>query len=211
MKKIVQLITMGFFLSLFGCKQPSNEKQQQYASTLPEITSKLDTSEGFSDIFLVITNNSKTDSTEIYTGQGIYKGKVVGLKLEINSKIPQGITADGEINSKSGFIRNGIKFMTLGQQSDDFITALSELYEHPQLKIFSKNKISATLFSLNQHDTYLDKKGYYKFKLFFNDDGDEDAYAEMFLNINTTEQIIEFHEKDHEYRMPLLKAFTTQL
>ncbi len=199
---------MGFFSTLFGCGQNSAKKQQVNSPKLADITSRTDTSEGFSDIFLTITSSNKTDTTNIYIGQGVYKNKLVGLKFEINSKLPFGITSDGEINSKGGFVRNGVKFISIGQESDELINALSDLYNEPTRKPFSKKTISATVFSLNQQDADFNKNGYYKFKLFFNDDGDEKTYAEMFFNVNTTEQIIELHEKDNDYRKPLLKAFT---
>lgn len=199
---------MGLFSTLFGCGQNNNKGQQGNSLKLADITSRTDTSEGFCDIFLTITSSSKTDTTNIYVGQGLYKGKTVGLKFEINSKLPFGITSDGEINSKGGFVRNGVKFISIGQESDELINALSELYDEPTKKPFSKKTISATVFSLNKQDADFSKKDYYKFKLFFNDDGGENTYAEMFFNVNTDKQIIELHEKDHDYRKPLLKAFT---
>ena len=208
MKLLIQIIAMGLFSTLFGCGQNNDKKQQTNSPKLADITSRTDTSEGFSDIFLTITSSIKTDTTNIYIGQGLYKNKLVGLKFEINSKLPFGITSDGEINSKGGFVRKGVKFISIGQESDELINALSDLYNEPIKKLFSKNIISATVFSLNKTDADFSKNDYYKFKLFFNDDGDENSYAEMFFNVNTAEQIIELHEKDHDYRKPLLKAFT---
>jgi hypothetical protein len=208
MKLLIQIIAMGLFSTLFGCGQNNNKNQQPSSQKLADITSRTDTREGFSDIFLTITSRNNTDSTNIYVGQGLYKNKPVGLKFEVNSKLPFGITPGGEINSKGGFVTNGIKFISIGQESDELINALSELYNEPLKKTFSKKTISATVFSLNKKDTDFSKNDYYKFKLFFNDDGDENTYAEMFFNINTNEQIIELHEKDHGYRKPLLKAFT---
>lgn len=208
MKILIQIITMGFFTTLFGCGQGNSKNQSLNSKNLGQITSRTDTSEGFSDIYLTITSVTKTDTTNIYVGQGLYKNKSVGLKFEVNSKLPFGITPDGQINSKGGFVRKGVKFISIGQESDELINALSELYNVPIKKPFSKNIITATVFSLNQQDTDLNKNGYYKFKLFFNDDEDENTYAELFFNINTAEQIIELHEKDPDYRKPLLNAFT---
>ncbi len=208
MKILIQIIAMGLFSTLFGCGQSNGKNQSLNSKKLEQITSRTDTSEGFSDIYLTITSVNKTDTTNIYIGQGLYKNKSVGLKFEVNSKLPFVITSDGQINSKGGFVRKGVKFISIGQESDELINALSELYNEPIKKPFSKNIITATVFSLNQQDADFDKSGYYKFKLFFNDGGDENTYVEMFFNINTTEQIIELHEKDHDYRKPLLKAFT---
>ncbi|HUZ59110.1 MAG TPA: hypothetical protein VMU83_10035 [Hanamia sp.] len=154
---------------------------------------------------------SRTDTSHIYIGQGLYKNKTVGLKFEVNSNIPAGITSNGEINSKSGFVRNAVKFISIGQESDSLLSALSQLYNEPSKNVFTKKILTPTLFSLNQQDVDLDKTSYYKFKLFFNDDSeDEDSYAEIFFNINTGEKIIELHEKDKDYRKPLLKTFTDE-
>ena len=175
---------------------------------LEDITSRTDTTEGFKDIFLQITNDVKSDGSHVYTGQGMYKSKIVGIKIELASNIPHGITPDGEVNSKTGFVRNGLRLSSIGQESDELVGALSELYKVPSNKVFSKNIISATAFSLNQKVADLDKSDYYKFKLFFNENGNEDEYAEIYLNINTGERIIEIHEKDPEYRTAIINALT---
>lgn len=199
---------MGLFSALLGCGQNNNIEQNTSSLKLEDITSRTDTSEGFSDIFLTITSDLKTDKSHIYIGKGLYKGKTIGLEFELTSNIPYGITSDGEVNSKSGFVRNGVKFTSIGQETDDLLKALAELYNVRTEKTFSKNKISATVFSLNQKEADLDKGDYYKFKLFFNEDGDEESYGELYLNLNTIEKIIELHEKDPEYRKPLIKVLT---
>ena len=129
--------------------------------------------------------------------------------MEIRSNLPAGITSSGELNSKGGVVWNGVKLISVGQESDNLVSALAELYNEPAGNVFTKDVLSPTLFSLNEQNVDLDKPGYYKFKLFFNDDSDdENKYAEMFLNVNTDEGIIELHEKDYDYRKPLLNTFT---
>jgi hypothetical protein len=209
MKLLFQTLTMGLFSLLFGCGHGQEKNQNNNSKQLYEITSRTDTSEGFSDIFLSITTDTKTDTSHIYIGHGLYKNKTVGLKLEVKSNLPAGITSSGELNSKSGVVWNAVKFISIGQESNNLVFALAQLYNEPAETEFTKDVLAPTLFSLNQQDVHFDKPGYYKFKLFFNDTSDdENKYAEMFLNINTDEGIIELHEKDHEYRKPLLNTFT---
>jgi hypothetical protein len=43
--------------------------------------------------------------------------------------------------------------------------------------------------------------------LFF-DSGPEDRYAELFINVDAKKRVLEFHEKDEDYRKPLLLALT---
>ena len=200
---------MGLFSILFGCGHGQEKSQNTNSKQLYEITSRTDTSEGFSDIFLSITNDTKTDTSHIYIGQGLYKNKTVGLKLEIKSNLPAGISSSGVLNTKDGVVWNAVKFISVGQESDNLVFALAQLYNKPSYSLFTKDVLTPTLFSLNQQAVHLDKPGYYKFKLFFNDTSeDENKYAEMFLNINTEERINELHEKDHDYRRPLLNTFT---
>ena len=209
MKLLFQTLIMGLFSMLFGCGHGQQKSPNGNAKQLYEITSRTDTSEGFSDIFLSITNEVKTETSHIYIGQGLYKNKTVGLKVEIKSNLPAGITSNGELNPKGGVVWNAVRLISIGQESDSLVSALAELYSEPAETVFTKDVLTPTMFSLNQQDVQLDKPGYYKFKLFFNDESDdENKYAEMFLNINTEERIIELHEKDHDYRKPLLNTFT---
>jgi hypothetical protein len=197
---------MGFFATLFGCGQ-TNKSETKKVDKLEEITSRTDISEGFSDIFLSIESDTKTDSSHIYVAKGFYKGITVGLQFEVKSNMKNGLTQDGQMNSQGGFIKNAIKTNSIGKESDELVKALGELYSFPTTSLFTKQTITSTVFSLNQKIANLDKPDYYKFKLFFEDDS-EDLYSELFFNINTAEKIIELHEKDQEYRQPLIKVFT---
>ncbi len=209
MKLLFQTLIMGLFSMLFGCGDRQEKNIDTNSKQLYEITSRTDTSEGFSDIFISITSETKTDTSHIYIGQGLYQNKTVGLKVEVKSNLPAGISSSGELNSKGGAVWNAVKFISIGQESNNIVFALSQLYNEPSDSLFTKEVLTPTLFSLNQQNVHLDKPGNYKFKLFFNDTSDdENKYAEMFLNINTDERIIELHEKDHDYRKPLLNTFT---
>jgi hypothetical protein len=207
MKYLTTIITVGLFSISFGCG-PDDNKQEMTDIKFEEITSRTDTSEGFSDIFLTIINEHKNDSSFTYIGKGLYKGRIVGLKFEVASNIPYGITDGGQVNSKYGFVSEGIKFISIGQESDELLKALSELYNVQTQRSFSKKAITATIFSLNKTAADFEKNAYYKFKLFFNEDGDDDSYAELYFNIRTDEKIIELHEKDQEYRQPLVNALS---
>lgn len=102
---------------------------------------------------------------------------------------------------------NAVQLKSIGQESDELVKALAELYKQPTNKGFTKQTISATAFSLNEKSVNLDKNDYYKLKLFFAED-DENLHSEIFLNINTDKREIEIHEKDEEYREPIIKVWT---
>ena len=202
---------MGLFSLLFGCKG-SNSKMQQSNDfdnlVLEEITSRLDQAEGWSDIFLKITSDVKTNTSHIYVAKGLYNGKTVGLQVEVSSNIRAGIV-NGEIDGKSGFAHNAVQLKSLGQESDELVKALAELYKQATDKGFTKQTVSATAFSLNEKPVNLDKNDYYKLKLFF-EENNEKLYSEVFLNINTEKREIEIHEKDEDYREPIIKVWTEE-
>ena len=45
-----------------------------------------------------------------------------------------------------------------------------------------------------------------RMKFFFNPDGEEALYSEVFINIDLSEKRLEFNEKDNDYRAPLLRS-----
>ncbi len=200
---------MGIFSFLYSSKNNNINAQglRKYENIkLEDITSRFDPEEGWNDIFLKITSEKITKTTHIYIAKGLYKGKTVGLQIEINSKISAGIV-NGQIDNKNGFVTKGIQLKSIGLESDEFVKALAELYKQPTAKGFTKEIISATAFSLNEKPADLDKQDSYKFKLFFAEN-DEKLYSELYLNINTKIGEIELNEKDEGYREPIIKLLT---
>jgi hypothetical protein len=200
------ILLMGFFSFLFGCKNTDKIQQTNAQIKLENITARLDPQEGWQDIFLKITSDIKTDSSHIYIAEGLYNNKTVGVQIEVSSEIGAGII-NGELEGYSGFVSNAVQLTSIGQESDELVKALAELYDFPTNKGFTKETISTTAFSLNETPVNLDKNGYYKLKLFFGED-DENLYSELYLNINTEEKEIEIHEKDEEYREPIITVWT---
>ncbi|MGS2761839.1 hypothetical protein [Sinomicrobium sp. M5D2P9] len=204
--KLTTIILMALFSFLFGCKNINNNAQASNNTIFEEIASRIGPKEGFVDIFLKIIEDAKTDTSHIYIAKGLYKNKTVGLQIEVSSEISAGIIED-EIASKNRFILNGVQLKSIGQESDELVRALAELYEQPTDKEFTEKVVSATAFSLNDKSVNLDKSDYYKLKLFF-EENDENLYSEIYLNINTDKREIELQEKDEEYREPIIKVWT---
>jgi len=199
---------MGLFSLLFGCKDgPGKAQQPSEASKikLEEITSRMDPKEGWSDIFFKITSEVKTDSTHSYVAKGIYNGKMVGLRFEVRSDIKAGLI-EGK-PAQNGFVGDAVRIESIGQESDELIKALAELYKQPVPVAFTKRVISATAFSLNAMAVDLDRKDQFKLKLFF-EENDQDLSSELYLNIDTDKGEIELAEKDEGYREPIIKVFS---
>lgn len=191
---------MSFFLSLFGCNKTNSSEEN-----LPNITNVENPEEDFKDIVLKIVEVSKQDNNFTYLVKGKYENNIVGLKLSIVNNIAAGISKDANINSGS-FVKNGITLESIGTESDNFVAALAKIYELKSTSKFSKKPVKVTVFPLNENTSDLSKPNYYKFKAFFNDEADENDYAELFINLNLGNNTVEFNEKDSEYRTNVLKS-----
>ena len=199
---------MGLFSVLFGCrgdKSKAQEPTEGKAITLEEITARIDTAEGWSDIFLKITSDVKTSTTHVYEAKGLHKGKLVGLRCEVRSDIKAGLGKRKP--TQAGFVSHGVVLGSLGEESDELIKALAELYGQPAPVAFAQGRITTTAFSLNEIPVDLDGKALYKLKLFFAENNEE-LYSELFLNIDTEKREIELAEKDESYREALIKVLS---
>lgn len=205
MQQYKTIIALSLFSLFLGCNKSPNSS----TFNLKEIA-EVKNDEGFKDVFLKIVSEETMKDTNIYIAKGLFNSKIVGLKFEIKSNLPNGLNNNGSFDSKNGFIKNGIKIYSIGKESDEFIKALSKLYGFPSNKGFTINTLSPTAFSLNTSIVEMDKLGYYKFKLFFkdNENDNEEDYCELFFNINTNDKTVEIMEKDPAYRKLLIKVFT---
>ena len=176
---------------------------------LEDITSRFDPEEGWNDIFLKITEREDNDDSVIFTAKGLFENQIVGLKVQVNKNMDAGVLPNQEIN-QDAFYRDGIRFFSIGDESDKLLKALSSLYKFPTDLPFLPVIDGAMAFSLNEAPMDLNSKEYYKLKLFFNDDS-EDSYCELFCNFNLTDNIIELHEKDEGYRENLIKTFSKEI
>lgn len=176
---------------------------------LEDITSRFSPEEGWNDIFLKITDRADNKDSVVYTAKGLFENQIVGLKLQFKKNMEAGLLPTEEIN-QNAFYRDGIRFFSIGEESDKLLKVLSTLYGYPTNKSFSQAIDGAMAFSLNQIPVDLYSKEHYKFKLFFNDNS-ENLYCEMFCNLDLIDDIIELHEKDEEYRENLIKTFSDEI
>ncbi|TWI25466.1 hypothetical protein [Sphingobacterium siyangense] len=157
------------------------------------------------NFFLRITDEILTDSSRIYITKSLYKQDTVGAKFEIIDFIPAGII-DGQPSDDVGFTKGKIRISSSGQQSDNLIRALGDLFQTPTTDSFTKDVILPNVFSSNKVNADLSKKTAYSFKLFL--DNKKAAPAELFFNVDTYKHSIEFSEKDPSFRAGFLSALT---
>ena len=186
---------MGILNSFLGFSQNNN---------LIKLTSKAE--EGWKDLVFSITKKEKLENGFwSLTCKADYNNVIVGLKIKIKDGIPAGII-NNEME-KASFTKQGVELLSIGKESDNLIKAISELYEQPKKLKFTSNKLSLTVFPLNQEKAVLEN-GQFKFKLFFDEKHEQNLYSEIFLNINLKNGIIELNEKDEEYRMNIVKLLS---
>lgn len=154
------------------------------------------------DINLSIDHKTKLSSSTVYDLKATYKNKLVGFKIEIPDK--------GKQNER-GF-GNGITIKTLGKQSDDFRNALSDIYGLGTSAEKFPEKVNVAYVDLHQFAKSYTKKSIEnspystELKLLFQ--SDKGNLAELYLNIRNNEKVMEFAEKDEEYRKPLVEFLT---
>jgi len=100
--------------------------------------------------------------------------------------------------------RGIVTYRSTGADSDAFIQVLDELYGTKVGPKAMGRETQFTGISLEGDPRDL-AKGPVKIKLFFESDK-EDAYAELFTNIELAAHRLEVREKDESYRLPVLRA-----
>jgi len=185
------IILRGYFSILFGCKSNGLNRE------LIELTSN-QVEEGWQDLILTITQKKLLD-----TGywdlicKAKYKDQIIGIRIYILEGLEPGIVGDELDNTK--FVREAVKIESIGEESDNFIKVVSELYQQDVSDSFTDSLLSYTIFPLN-HDKANLENGQFKFKLFFDDNDEYGLYSEIYLNLNFPAGTIELNEKDEEYR-----------
>jgi hypothetical protein len=182
-------------VSVIGCTMRS--KNQQKTNTFQTIV--IDKQKGWGgDFKLHIQNKLTKDSSYIYRICSIDKGLPVGFELQVPMKI-----------NKFGY---GVVFKSSGDTSDNFIKTLYEIYGlRLQGSLKFVKSISCNYSGLNdipvKGDGQKRLKSINYIKVFFEGTG-ENEYAELYLNIDEANAILELEEKDFDYR-PYIAMFLT--
>jgi hypothetical protein len=193
MKSIIFI--MLILSSILGFSQDKN---------LIELTSKAE--EGWKDLVFSITDKKKLNNGFwSLTCKAKYGDTIVGLKINILDEIPAGIVNNKM--DKTSFTKQGVEILSIGKESDNLIKAISELYGQPKKLKFTKEKLLFATFPLNQKKAIL-KNGQFKFKLFFDQNNEQNLYSEIFLNPDLKKGTIELNEKDEGYRMNIVKLLS---
>lgn len=165
--------------------------------------------DGFVDCIFKIDGLKADDDFYYFNLLASHKEKKVGFAVKLFKGIGPGFDADMNL-IKDHVYHRGVSFRSLGQVSDDLITALGELYELDAGILQMIPEETFTMIALQQDDTDLDHHPV-KMKLFGRDSDPfvEDDYYESFFNVDLPAGFVSWNEKDPDYRAPLIKALGT--
>jgi hypothetical protein len=176
-----------------------NHLSQNTGDIKPLIISGEDTWNG--DIILSIVSYMETPDARIYKALSSWHGRNLGLMVSI----PQ---QTGEKGFGTGF-----EVKSIGEESDHLLQTMGDVWGQ-KLNTSSRLRpeLSLAYVDLKEFGKSLGaphdpNSPYSRYKLFFQGSSDED-YAELYINVNAIEKILEIMEKDSGYREPLTRWLT---
>lgn len=195
------------FLFFTSCQSNQSAKTTAEESALREVSFGQASDTALVDLTFDIVTDTKTDSTHIYTVQAMNNSEQVGFQIEIDANIPAGKGTTSDVILKDTLIANAITFHSTGEDSNNFLDALSTRFGLTPSKSFVTQGVHASVFPLNTEVAILDNLGEYSFQLYFPEG--ENTYAPMFnLKINTNDNLLELKEVDTENRSKLITLFS---
>lgn len=170
------------------------------AKDYPEVV--VNEEDGFVDITLAISNSKKLDSGAFEISvKGCLRGEKVGFAIELKPSWDSQVVEDMD----EPFYWGEALFKSTGSESASFIKSLAGLYGATVSNISVPDNVNSRVVGLACNPGKIDLSPC-KMKFFFNSDGPEELYSEVFINVDLSGKILEFNEKDTEYRAPLLRS-----
>lgn len=158
--------------------------------------------DGFVDISLSI---SKSETLPDGTRRFVVKNKLREQRVGFVFELSPHWKAQPTENSDLVFYWGNANILSVGAESDAFINQVANLYGITGAANKFKIKIPAQVVGLANDPRKMDSMPI-KMKFFFNPDADENLYSEVFINIDLKKKVLEFNEKDTEYRRPLVRS-----
>ena len=165
---------------------------------------RLSVEEGFLDIDLPISSIRTLDGGTVrIEARGMVDGQTVGYAVELYAGWKHQPTED----KQAVFHWGSGSYRRTGPESDAFISLVANRYgldSTSTLKMISE--VRADVVGLDTDPSKASSSST-SMKFFFHSD-DESRYAEVFTNIDIEKGLLEFHEKDNEYRINLVRALS---
>jgi hypothetical protein len=166
--------------------------------------------EGFVDLTLRIVELIDQDTHYRFHLAASYDNLEVGFDVILVKGIQSGFDSNADLMKDHVYYR-GVTFLRSGEESDRLVAAIGHLYaaDPPPKKMVAEE--SFTAIALHQGDLDFENECV-KLKLFGKDSEpfDEDAYYESFFNVDLSNRVVYWNEKDPDYREPLLRALAAE-
>lgn len=172
-----------------------------FGEELPEVVVDID--EGFVDLDLrLVAHEERPDGGHFFQARGRHGDRVVGFSVEFDPEWSEQPLegGGGTFYWGSGLVKS------VGPESDEFVALLADLYQASLAPSPMRVETKVAVVGLANDPRLLAEQATHM-KLFFENE-DPARYAEVFLNVVVAESRVEFHEKDEEYRKPLVLALT---
>jgi len=182
---------VGIFSAIFG------------ASRAKAAQAQVRREEGFVDFDLPLAETDMLPSgARRLVALGMLEGQQLGFAVEIHPDWKAKPIEDGSIT----FYWGRVTLRRSGAASDAFVTALSKLYASVAPAKSMLAEINAQAVGLGEDPRKLAETPA-KMKLFFHSEI-EARYAEVFPNVDLSARLVQFREKDPEYRENLVRALS---
>lgn len=162
--------------------------------------------EDFFRLVLRIARLSVDEATYRFQLAASYRDKTVGFDVTLLRGIESGLDADMDLIQDHVY-RNAVHFVRRGIESDRFVSVMARLCGANSGRLQMVNEESFTAIAVHQGEIDFETDEV-QLKLFGNDvDDDEETYYELFFIVDLANRYICLHEKDTDYREPLLRAW----
>jgi hypothetical protein len=147
---------------------------------------------------IALTQNAAGESQ--VTAQGMLDGRLVGFSVLVS--------AQWDVQPSTGYtLYSGIVTLrAIGAVSNAFVGRLASRYGVSLATPRMLPEVVVQAVGLDSDPREIGLRPV-KLKLFLNAES-EDSYAEVFLNIDRTQQQVQIHEKDMDYRVNVIRALT---
>jgi hypothetical protein len=162
---------------------------------------RVNSEDGFADLeFPLAAAPQSTRVGQRLLAQGTYDGRGVGFAAEIHDEWVEKTLED----KSATFYWGTVTLRSIGEPSNNFVEVLSKLYGITSMSAPMLAEITAEAVGLADDPRRL-LEAPVRMKLFFHSDI-EGRYAEVFLNLDVPGRVVQFHEKDQEYRQNVVRA-----
>ncbi|MDB6057650.1 MAG: hypothetical protein JWO95_1494 [Verrucomicrobiales bacterium] len=164
--------------------------------------------DGFIDCVFKISDLAESAGFYNFHVSASSDGAIVGMDVVVRKDIKAGF--DAEMNLiKDHVYDEGVIFIRSGIESDRLIARIASLYGMPHSGGEMTSKETFTAIALHQEEIDL-SRDVVRMKIFGRDvePFDEEAYYESFFHIDLANGIVNWNEKDQEYRKPMIGAVT---